>query len=50
MIKLNLENSDIIDKDILKYKEKVAKIHKDLEKRADNIEDFVRLVKTSNQL
>ena len=41
MIKLNLKNTGIDQKEIMKYKEQVENIHKDLRRRADDEEDFV---------
>ena len=40
-IKINYEKSAIDKKRIMEYKEKVENIHKDLHRRADDIEDFV---------
>ena len=40
-LKLNLENTGIDEKAIMKYKDKVEKIHEDLHKRASNEKDFV---------
>ena len=40
-IKINYEKSGIDKKKIMEYKEKVENIHKDLHRRADDIEDFV---------
>ena len=41
MIKLNLNNTGIDQKEIMKYKEQIENIHKDLRRRADDEEDFV---------
>ena len=41
MIKLNLENAKIDEKEIMKYKSQVENIHKDLHRRAGDEEDFV---------
>ena len=41
MLKLNLENAKIDEKEIMKYKSQVENIHKDLHRRAGDIEDFV---------
>ena len=41
MIKLNLDNSGVEKKEIMKFKEKVENIHKDLHSRAKSKEDFV---------
>ena len=41
MIKLNLKYTGIDQKEIMKYKEQVENIHKDLRRRADDEEDFV---------
>ena len=41
MIKLNLENAKIDEKEIMKYKSEVENIHKDLHRRAGDEEDFV---------
>lgn len=41
MIKLNLENSKISPKNIMKYKEKVEKIHNNLHSRKNDDSDFV---------
>ena len=40
-IKLDLKNTEIKQKDILEYQEKVKKIHKNLHARANDKEDFV---------
>ena len=40
-LKLNLENTGIDEKAIMKYKDKVEKIHEDLHKRASDEKDFV---------
>ena len=40
-LKLNLKYSGIEQKSIMQYKEKVAQIHEELHKRADNENDFV---------
>ena len=40
-ISLNLSNTGIGEKDILVYKEQVENIHKDLERRANDQDDFV---------
>ena len=41
MIKLNLENTNIDEKEIMKYKSQIENIHKDLHRRAGDEEDFV---------
>ncbi len=41
MIKLNLENAKIDEKEIMKYKSQVENIHKDLHRRSGDEEDFV---------
>ena len=41
MLKLNLENIGIEEKEIMKYKSQVENIHKDLHRRAKDEEDFV---------
>ena len=41
MIKLNLENAKIDEKEIMKYKSQVENIHKDLHRRSGDKEDFV---------
>ena len=41
MIKVDLENCNIEKKEIMKYKEKVENIHKDLHRRANVADDFV---------
>ena len=41
MIKVDLENCNIEKKEIMKYKEKVENIHKDLHRRANAADDFV---------
>ena len=41
MIKINLENAKIDEKEIMKYKSQVENIHKDLHRRAGDEEDFV---------
>lgn len=40
-LKLNLKNSGIEQKAIMKYKEKVEQIHEELHKRSNNENDFV---------
>lgn len=40
-IKVNLEKTGIDKKEIMKYKEQVENIHKDLHRRANNQDDFV---------
>ena len=45
MIKLSLENSNIDEKEILKYQEQVETIHKDLHRRALLEDDFVGWLK-----
>ncbi len=41
MLKLNLENAKIDEKEIMQYKSQVENIHKDLHRRAGDEEDFV---------
>ena len=41
MIKLNLENAKIDEKEIMQYKSQVENIHKDLHRRARDEDDFV---------
>ena len=41
MLKLNLENAKLDEKEIMKYKSQVENIHKDLHRRAGDEEDFV---------
>lgn len=41
MLKINLDNTNIDEKEIMKYKSQVEIIHKDLHRRADDEEDFV---------
>ena len=41
MLKLNLENTQINEKEIMKYKSQVENIHKDLHRRSEDEEDFV---------
>ena len=40
-IKLNLENSGVYEKDILKYSQKVFDIHNKMNENADNNEEFL---------
>ena len=40
-LSVNLENTGVLEKDIMQYKKQVAKIHSDLQKRADDEKDFV---------
>ena len=40
-IKIDLKNAGIDKKEIMKYKEQVENIHKDLHSRKDNEKDFV---------
>ncbi len=49
-IKLNLENVGIEKEEIMKYREKVAEIHKELYEKSDDEKEFVRMVKTTYQL
>ena len=49
-IRVNLENSGIDKKEIMKYKQEVENIHKDLHRRKDKKDDFVRMDRTSNKL
>ena len=49
-LKLNLKNTGIEQKAIMKYKEKVEQIHQELHKRANDEKDFVRMVRVTNQL
>ncbi len=44
-IKIDYEKSGIDKKQIMEYKEKVENIHKDLHRRADDIDDFVGWLK-----
>ena len=41
MLKLDLENAKIEEKEIMKYKSRVENIHKDLHRRSNDEEDFV---------
>ena len=41
MLKLNLDNSQVDEKEIMKYKEEVENIHKDLHRRSEDETDFV---------
>lgn len=41
MIKLNLDNAKIDEKEIMQYRNEVENIHKDLHRRADDQDDFV---------
>ena len=41
MLKLNLQEAKIAEKEIMKYKSQVENIHKDLHRRANDEEDFV---------
>jgi len=41
MLKLNLENVQIDEKEIMKYSQEVENIHKDLHRRSNDEEDFV---------
>ena len=41
MIKLNLEKTNVDKKEIMKYKEQVENIHKDLNRRAEDRRDFL---------
>ena len=41
MLKLNLGNSQVDEKEIMKYKEEVENIHKDLHRRSEDETDFV---------
>ena len=40
-LKLNLKNTGVEQKAIMKYKDKVEQIHEELHKRANNENDFV---------
>lgn len=41
MLKLNLNNSQVDEKEIMKYKEEVENIHKDLHRRSEDEADYV---------
>ena len=45
MIKLNYENAGVPEKELMKYKDRILKIHKELEQRADDEKDFVGWLK-----
>ena len=47
-VKLDLKHSGITQKSIMEYKEIVENIHKDLHRRANDKDDFARMVRTSN--
>lgn len=49
-IKLNLENSGISKEEIMKYRNQVAEIHKELYEKSDDEKEFVRMVKTAYKL
>lgn len=49
-IKLDLENLEIDDKEILKYKTKVEKIHHELHEMANKEDEFVRMARTTYKL
>ena len=49
-LKLDLKNSGITQKNILEYREKVEKIHKELHKRKDDEKDFVRMARITRKL
>lgn len=42
-IKLDFKNSGITQKNIMSYKEQIEYIHKDLHRRANDEDDFVRM-------
>lgn len=47
MLKLNLKYSKIEDKNIMKYREKVRKIHNELHEMLGKEGEFARMVKPS---
>lgn len=49
-IKLDLENAGIEKEEIMKYREKVAEIHKELYAKSDDEKEFVRMVKITYKL
>ena len=49
-VKLNYEFSGITEKEIMRYKEKVLKIHKHLHEKANDEKEMIRLAGTSKQL
>ena len=46
-VKLDLKHSGITQKSIMEYKEIVENIHKDLHRRVNDVDDFVRMVRAS---
>ena len=49
MIKLNYENAGVPEKELMKYKDRILKIHKELEQRADDEKDFVGWLKHASE-
>lgn len=49
-IDLNLKHTGITQKNILEYKQQIENIHKELHKRANDENDFVRMVRIANKL
>ena len=47
-IKIDLKNTNVTDKEIVKYAEEVKRIHEDLHKRAGNKKDFVGWLELPN--
>ena len=47
-IKIDLKNTNVTDKEIVKYAEEVKRIHEDLLKRAGNKKDFVGWLELPN--
>lgn len=49
-ISLNLKNTGISNKSILEYKKQVEDIHQQLHERANDENDFVRMVRVTYKL
>lgn len=49
-VKLDLEHIDIKEKEIMKYKDKVERIHKEFHETEDKENCFLRLAKSPNRL
>ena len=49
-INIDFEKTGIDKKEIMKYKQEVENIHKDLHRRKDLEDDFVRVDRTTNIL
>ena len=49
-IKVNFDNVDVTEKNIMKYAEEVEKVHDELHKKANNPKEFFRMDGITNQV